>query len=360
VAERREKKKNKPSLQDQAVVRQLLEASAHREPYAALARRIVNGALERYVSGEGPIAEIGAGTGQLRLWLEPGWHGRLVHTEPVKLAIAQLERRHPEARVQRASADALPFADGELSGIVGLCVLDVVSDGGAIAREAARVLEPGAHFVHFLDLSTDVTAAVERLAGMNMVPLPNVFSDPYAGDWPEDVFVAPRAQLEQILALLRHHQHPFARPLGQYLALIQATPLPSRRIATEYKQLSSTNEHRRMLRELFRTAYALAGPDQRAAFAEYQGTAFSSAQHLAARLSGWFNEETGFRVVESTIRRDALIVSEAGTRYRSLAVGEVRHLEELPDVRLVPDGPIPGVGEALLELGIFAFAAQKI
>jgi len=35
-------------------------------------------------------------------------------------------------------------------------------------------------------------------------------------------------------------------------------------------------------------------------------------------------------------------------------------LNELPDTRLVPDGPTPAVGETLLELGMFAFAAQKI
>jgi SAM-dependent methyltransferase len=360
VAEKRAKKKSKPSLQDQAVVRQLLEATTQREPYADLARRIVQSALERYLPGEGPIVEIGAGTGQLRQWLEPSWHGRLVHTEPVRLAIAQFERRHPGARVQRASAEALPFAADELSGIIGLCVLDVVSDGAAIAREAARVLEPGAYFVHFLDLSTDVLAVVERLADMNMVPLPNVFSDSYVADWPEDVFVAPRGELEQILALLRLHEHPFARPLGQYLALVQASPLPARRIAAEYRQLSSTTEHRRMLRELFRTAYSLAGPDQRAMFTEYRGSAFSSAQHLATRLSGWFNEESGFRVIECAIRREAMVVPGGAPRYRSLAVGEARLSEELPDVRLVPDGLTPGVGEALLELGIFAFAAQKI
>lgn len=360
-ASRARTKKGKPILQEQAVVRQLIEARSLRAPYAGLARSLVADALGSYVPETGAIVEIGAGTGQLRDWIKPAIRRRVVHTEPLKLALAHLQRAHPDAEARRARAEALPFADAELSAILGLCVLDVVSDVAAIAREAARVLKPGGHFVHFADLATELAQAVERLAAVGMVPLPNVFSDSHGGPWPEDVFVAPRAELEQILGLLRARRHPLARPFGQYLALFAATPLPVRRISTEYKQLSADFRHRGLLKELFRTAHDLADAAQRAEFSRYQGTTFSSAEQLAGRLSGAFSREAGFEVVESRLRNAAEIVPRLdGPRYRSLSVGEARSLGDVPDTRLVAAGPNPADDEALLELGLFVFAAKRI
>ena len=219
-------KKPKVLAADLAVVKKLREVRRHREPYAKLGRRLLADVLTRFVpDGDDPVVEIGAGDGQFRDWLPERLLPRMTHTEPLAIAAREARKRHPQARFVRRLAERLPFRDyGEVGCVIGSCVLDVVDDGALVAHELARVLRPGGTFIHWLDMSTRLNDAFEILSRADLVPLPNVFSDPSAARWPEDMFLASRADLNLVLEILERHKHAFAKPLRQYLAVFSHLP----------------------------------------------------------------------------------------------------------------------------------------
>ena len=53
-------------------------------------------------------------------------------------------------------------------------------------------------------------------------------------------------------------------------------------------------------------------------------------------------------------------LSEPPSVYFGSCVGEQRTLPALPEVRLVPDGALPGPGQMLRELGVFAFVSRRL
>jgi hypothetical protein len=122
----------------------------------------------------------------------------------------------PEAKVQVASAESLPYADASVAGVLGLCVLDVV-DLEAVAREIHRVLRPGGSVVQFWDLAPNMTWLCDRQINDAAVLLPSCFSDPLvrdqlpAGlqaalpplDFLQDLISVPAVQLQNLIALLR-------------------------------------------------------------------------------------------------------------------------------------------------------------
>jgi 2-polyprenyl-3-methyl-5-hydroxy-6-metoxy-1,4-benzoquinol methylase len=86
--------------------------------------------------GEGGLAELLARAGLHVTGVEPAAHLR-EHFE------ARLGGIDPESAVVDGLADALPFADGELSAIVMTEVLEHVSDPKSALVELRRVLRPG-------------------------------------------------------------------------------------------------------------------------------------------------------------------------------------------------------------------------
>jgi ubiquinone/menaquinone biosynthesis C-methylase UbiE len=356
-------KKPKVAAADLAVVKKLREVRRHRQPYAKLGRRLLASVLARFVpDGEDPIAEIGAGDGQFRDLLPERVLPRITHTEPLSIAAREARKRHPQARIVRASAENLPFADGELAAVLGSCVLDVVHDGVATAREIARVLKPGGVFLHWLDMSTRLNDAFEILGKADLVPLPNVFSDPSAARWPEDMFLTARTDLTLVLEILERHRHPFAKPLRQYLAVFSHVPHTLRPALTEYVQLSESGPLRTALESMFRSAAELAEPRLRERLANFQGRPVASSRFFESRLHGFFAPVTGFDPVFSDIVADSELVpaiAEPPTRYVSSCVGEHRQLPQLPEVRLCPEGAVPESGQMLRELGVFVFVSRR-
>jgi len=317
--------------------------------------------LESYPPvGSGPVVEIGAGDGQLGDLLPGVLISRIVHTEPTQRGVVELAKRSPSARVERAGVEKLPFGAGEVAAAVGFCVLDVVPDLKAAVRELGRVLAPGAPFIHFLDQSPFLQTVFERLMPLGLVPLPNVFDDPCASHWPQDLFFLERSRLDRVIEELRRQHHPLAAPLAHYASVFQVDPIRVERAILELDQISSSPDLRQSLRDAFRDAYRGATDVERAEMGEFSGHAVSSAQELATRLFAYFSAESLFQVQVA----DILAVSDTvptpnSVRYQSLSVGQHRSLPSVPGRTLVEQVLHPRSGELLREHGILVFVATR-
>ena len=182
------------------------------------ARRVVQAALERarLDGSDAPVVEIGSGGGQLRRWLPDPLLPVMVHTEREPAFVRKFQQAVPQATVQVASAESLPYADGSVAGVLGLCVLDVV-DLEAVARELHRVLKPGGSAVQFWDMAPNMRWLCEREMRQGRVLLPDCFSDPLVRaelpaelqaalpplDFLQDLISVPSGQLQSLIALLR-------------------------------------------------------------------------------------------------------------------------------------------------------------
>ncbi|WP_342164979.1 class I SAM-dependent methyltransferase [Methylobacterium sp. SD21] len=92
------------------------------------------------------ILDIGCGTGTLaRALSEDG--AAVTGIDPGAEALAKARTLVPSARFEAASADSLPFADGQFDGAVMLNSLHHVPDPAKALAEAARVLRPGGRLV---------------------------------------------------------------------------------------------------------------------------------------------------------------------------------------------------------------------
>jgi SAM-dependent methyltransferase len=355
-------KKHKPSPAEQVALRRLDSVRAQRRPFEHLSRTITHTTLERALPEDGPVIEIGSGDGQLTARLPPALLPRVVHTEPFAAARREFRKRWPEREVVAAPAEKLPFDDGYAAAIIALCVLDVVEDGPAVVRELSRVLRPGGRFIHWLDMSTRLDEIIAALAATGMVPLPNVFSDPSAAQWPEDLFLAPRHELQTIHSILDAQRHALARPLAQYLSIFGRNPFPLATAVAEFVRIQEDATIRSALRSMFRAAFDLASPEQRAALAKFQGRQFSSALHFENRLRRWFTPEDGFQVQLSGVMAASELVpgTDSSVHYMSSCVGEQRHLPTVPDVFLCSDATVGTGTETLVELGVAVFVASRI
>jgi ubiquinone/menaquinone biosynthesis C-methylase UbiE len=356
-------RKKKVAADEVAVVSRIRGTRAHRAAHQQLLAQIVSDALQRVPAGTGPIVEIGTGDGQLREVLPAEVLPRVQHTEPLKLAIREFEKRHPGVAIEKAGAEKLPYADGSLDAVLGLAVLDVVDDAAAVVKELHRVLRPGGVVIHLLDMSTALHGMFSVLAQGNWVAVPNAVSDPSAVRFPEDLLLIPLPQLQLVLQVLVMRQHPYAKPLRQYLELWAARPLAVRTAVFEYTQLAESHALRDVLRNLFKVAYELAPAAQKAAFAAFQGQPAASSKFFEGRLKEWFSAAAGFSVLFSdVVTRHATvpISDEHKYPYQSLCVGEHRKLPVVPKKLLTEDAAPPPPNHSLLELGVHVFVAQRV
>jgi SAM-dependent methyltransferase len=354
--------KHKQTAQESASLKRLESVRRQRRPFLGLSRRIVEGTLAQFLPTEGPVVEIGMGDGQLRERLPEQLLPRVRHTEPFAAASRDFRKRHPGVEVLQAPAERLPVEDGSVAAVLALCVMDVVPDVAAVVSELRRVLRPGGRFIHWLDMSTVLSPVVASLSGTNLVPFPNVFSDPAESEWPEDLFLMPREQLALVVALLGSAGHGLAKPLAQYLKTFSATPLAVGAASAELIQLQDNAQLRQLLQAGFRAAFELAAPAVRERLAAFEGRPVSSARHFEQRLLAWFGKQSGFDVEESRLVRawESAPASAAPFPYMSCCVGEQRSLTYTPDALLCADAVPPSEGSALLEQGIFVFVASRI
>jgi SAM-dependent methyltransferase len=344
-----------------AVFDKLSEVRRERAPYRELAKRIIRTVLETFPPlGPGPVVEYGAGDGQLSELLPHEIRQRIVYTEPTQRGVVELGSRLPGAKIEQAPIERLPFADGELSAAIGLCVLDLVPDLQAAVRELARVLAPGAPVIHFLDQNPFLQTAFERLVPLGLVPLPNIFDDPCATHWPQDLFFLETTRLERILGALRRQEHPLAAPLASYASVFLDQPFRVERAILELDQISADAALRRSLHDAFRDAYRGATSAERSEMGELTGHAVSSAQELATRLFAHFSAESLFRVeVADILAVSDMLPADDSIHYQSLAVGQHRHLTQVPGRTLVEHVMTPRSNELLREHGMLVFVAVR-
>jgi ubiquinone/menaquinone biosynthesis C-methylase UbiE len=106
----------------------------------------------------GDVLEIGGGTGANLRFYGPGVE-TLTLTEPEPPMVRRLERhvreRRPGARVLRAPAEDLPFADASFDFAVSTLVLCTVDDQPRAVRELRRVLRPGGRLLFLEHVRSD-------------------------------------------------------------------------------------------------------------------------------------------------------------------------------------------------------------
>lgn len=346
----------------QAIVDRLSLLRDHRAPFAGLARTLVQQVLDALpIPAEGPVVEIGAGDGQLRSWLPPSLLPRVVHTEPQSLGVEQIRQADPEAKVEQASAEQLPFEDGQVAAVIGLCVLDTIGRADAVTRELRRVLRPGGYVIHLLDMTPEIGPALRQLSRSEILPLPNVFTDPCAASWTEDLFLVPRRQIKMVIDVLRSAEHPGWRVLNRYRASLTRRPFSASRAADAFNAINDDGEIRQAFRQLFREAIERASPEQRQALAGFEGRPVSSARFLSGRLReslspGFVCERDEILVAAERQPRTA----DQSHRYLSRTVGYTRELPHPPTTCLAsPTPPSLRDDERLVELGMHAYVARR-
>jgi SAM-dependent methyltransferase len=222
VKQRRSHKRKAGSQRDRGAqaesLRRLDRLEAERPLFEPATRRVVQAALARagLDGSDAPVLEIGSGGGQLRRWLPGPLLPAMVHTEREPAFVRKFRQAEPDATVQVASAESLPYADGSVAGVLGLCVLDVV-DTEAVAKEIRRVLAPGGSAVQFWDMAPAMRWLCEREMRDGRALLPDCFSDPLVRaelpdelqaalpplDFLRDLVSLPLAHLQGLIALLR-------------------------------------------------------------------------------------------------------------------------------------------------------------
>ena len=102
-------------------LRALERLQNERTLFEPAAKRVVHAALERAKldGSDGPVIEIGSGGGQLRRWLPDALLPVMVHTEREPAFARRFQASVPEATVQVASAESLPYRGRERRGRAG-------------------------------------------------------------------------------------------------------------------------------------------------------------------------------------------------------------------------------------------------
>lgn len=118
------------------------------DPYSsafAYSRKRLDTFLDHYLpptSARLRLLDVGCGTGhQLAHWRAAGYDGAGVDGSDAMLAEAR--QNNPEAELEQADVQRLPFPDASFDRVTSIEVLRYLPDPSASIREMARVLRPG-------------------------------------------------------------------------------------------------------------------------------------------------------------------------------------------------------------------------
>lgn len=368
-------------LQDE---RTLFEPAATRVVHAALERAGLDGSAA-------PVVEIGSGGGQLRRWLPDPLLPVMVHTEREPAFARRFQQSVPHATVQVASAEALPYADGSVAGVLGLCVLDVV-DLEAVARELHRVLKPGGRVVHFWDMAPHLRWLCEREMRLGNVLLPDCFSDPMVrAELPDalqaalppleflrDLVSVPLHHLQALIALLRpsptslideaslerlaRYAQRFERPGdGGWAAASAEAAQALRWFCEDEREAYACNR-------LLLNAWLMLRQAQGGSRLPLELREISSAQALSARLAEVFTP-LGMEVQCDVLRARALAPRPAGGADQRLArarfagrwLGTTAFAAEVPPAEpgVLPAGELAAPDQLVVEAGVLVLIAVR-
>lgn len=270
----------------------LRDTARHRAQFDSLFHRLL-GEEVHFLPEDGEIVEIGAGDGQFSRAI-PFSSDRVVLTEPNKASVARLRTRFPSHRVHEVSAETLPFEDGSVAAVVGCCVLDVVDDLVQVTAECRRVLRPGGVLLHLLDMSADLWGLMNALVeDAEVCVIPNVTNSSADSDWPEDLRMVPRAQLEGIERVLVDPMSWVAKIRRSF----DGSPVDA---LQTFLAIHESTDGRRALRAELKRAMKLASGRERERLAAFRGYPMSSCRLFHERLLA---ASDGFHVERAEVAR---------------------------------------------------------
>jgi SAM-dependent methyltransferase len=354
--------------------------------------RVVRAALERagLAGGDSPVIEIGSGGGQLRRWLPAPLLPVMVHTEREPAFVRKLQRAVPRATVQVASAEALPYADGSVAGVLGLCVLDVV-DLEAVARELHRVLRPGGSAVQFWDMAPSMRWLCEREMRSGRVLLPDCFSDPLVRaelpdelqavlpplDFLRDLVSVPSGQLHSLIALLRPSPSnlidaPSLERLARYAQLFDQPsedgwPAASTEAARALRWLCEDEQQAHACKRLLLNAWLILQQARGGSKLPLELRELSSAQALSERLAEVFGARG--MAVECDVRRARALVPRpdgadgrlSRARFVGRWLGTTAYAAEVPpaDPDVLAASDLVAPDHLVVEAGVLVLIARQ-
>lgn len=285
--------------------------SSVRAPADEINRRIVDCALEetvQTVDSNSRWIEIGAGDGKLRKWLPDWLRDQVVHTEPSGEYLEQFRRQNVDAEPIEASVYNLPFDDGSIDGILGLCVFDALHDLPAAASELRRSLRPGGHVIHFLDLGLACLDTIFLdLHVSGQIPVPNYLAEPaMKSAFPaepsldedeilDDLAICSVDRLEQVVQYLESVGHGHSVPLKKWLNVWQGSPSSAARL---FMDIVSDAGQRAQFMQMLIDVHQLTGLYPNLAL---DAVSVSTISLFQERLGKVFSTEAGFQEARSEI-----------------------------------------------------------
>ncbi len=398
-ADRRQARRQRERRAHEEGLRALERLQRERTLFEPAARRVVEAALEGAgLDGrDAPVVEIGSGGGQLRRWLPERLLPAMVHTEPEPAFVERFQQAVPQAAVQVAAAEALPFADGTVAGVLGLCVLDVV-DLEAVARELHRVLKPGGCVVQLWDMAPSMRWLCEREMRDGRALLPDCFSDPLVRtelpaalqaalpplDFLQDLVSVPSAQLRSLIALLRPSptdliDRAALERLARYVDIFERPVRPgedelspaSAEAARALALLGEDEPEAFAYKRLLLNAWLMLSQAQGGAKLPLELRQISSAQALSERLSEIF-AASGMEVACDVRRARALVPrppAEQGplgermsrARFAGRWLGTTAFAAEVPPAApgVLAAGEVAAPDQLVVEAGILVLVAKR-
>jgi len=206
-------------------------------------------------------------------------------------------------------------------------------------------------------MPTDRKALLTELSHAKKLALPNLFGDPLAKAWPEDLLVMQQEPFRALLDELDRLDHPLPKVFQRYFAAAFQEPFDVDRTSTELDVISRTDPMRSLLRQALSSAYEVGERMNREL---PPSTLVSSGLHFANRLEKAATD-AGFVVelneVRSAWKHERKVDPSVG--HRCLALGQGRLEVTALAPCLCEEAEEPPSDHELVEYGMLVFVARK-